>query len=157
QRLWTPLFFAAASGASADLIRLLASSGASVDETSSQGTTPLMAACRADNLPAVRILLRRGAGIGLRDQRLWTPLFFAAASGASADLIRLLASSGAAAGRGWFDGVRRPIRLRRPGHAGTRHRAGRRLTGRGRSDVEHRGRRAAGRGPSGAVGRGDRR
>ena len=62
-------------------------------------------------------------------------------------------ASGAAAGRGWFGGVRRPIRLRRPGHVNTHLRAGRRLTDRGRPDVECRGRRAAGRSPGGVVGR----
>ena len=79
---------------SPDVLERLIDAGADPDTLSNGLETPLMAACRADNLPAVRALLRRGADIGLRDQRLWTPLFFAAASGASADLIRLLAASG---------------------------------------------------------------
>ena len=78
-----------------EVLERLIDAGADPDTLSNGLETPLMVACRADNLPAVRVLLRRGADIGLRDQRLWTPLFFAAASGASADLIRLLAASGA--------------------------------------------------------------
>lgn len=80
---------------SPDVLERLIDAGADPDTLSNGLETPLMAACRADNLPAVRALLRRGADIGLRDQRLWTPLFFAAASGASADLLRTLAASGA--------------------------------------------------------------
>ena len=78
-----------------EVLERLIDAGADPDTPSNGLETPLMAACRANNLPAVRALLRRGADIGLRDQRLWTPLFFAAASGASADLLRTLASSGA--------------------------------------------------------------
>jgi len=83
------------SAVSPDILERLIDAGADLNTPSNGLETPLMVACRADNLPAVRALLRRGADIGLRDQRLWTSLFFAAASGASADLLHTLAASGA--------------------------------------------------------------
>lgn len=83
------------SAVSPDILERLIDAGADLNTPSNGLETPLMVACRADNLPAVRALLHRGADIGRRDQRLWTSLFFAAASGASADLLHTLAASGA--------------------------------------------------------------
>ena len=59
------------------------------------GLTPLMLAAADDDLPAARILLQRGASVGLVNCYGRTALMMAAASG-SASIVKLLLSVGAA-------------------------------------------------------------
>ena len=56
-RSWTPLIFAASSGASEELIRFLVESGAALDGPTRQGMTPLMAAINHNILSFLKILL----------------------------------------------------------------------------------------------------
>ena len=89
-----PLFLAASNlKLSTDAAALLIPEG-EVDTRESGLMTPLMEACRADNLPMVRLLLDRGASLSLRDRNDWSPMMFAAA-GASPAMLRLLAERGA--------------------------------------------------------------
>jgi ankyrin repeat protein len=64
---WTPLHYAATSGAD-DIIKLLLDESAYVDAGSPNGTTPLMMAARAGSVPAVNALLDGGADPTLKNQ-----------------------------------------------------------------------------------------
>ena len=88
------LFLAASNPLiSADALTLLVADG-EVDVRESRLMTPLMEACRSDNLPAASALLDLGASLAARDKNGWTPLMFAAVS-ASPATIRFLAERGA--------------------------------------------------------------
>lgn len=89
------LFIAASNPAvSTDVLEPLLRAEGTPDPRESGLLTPLMEACRADNLPAVRFLLSQGANPGLRDKHEWTPLDFAASANASEGVLRLLAEAG---------------------------------------------------------------
>jgi len=100
------LFLAASNpSVSGDVVALLVDAEGTPDTRESSLVTPLMEACRANNLLAVRVLLDRGADTSLRDKNDWTPLMFAVMSNAGAEPIRLLAERGAKADLGTRDGI----------------------------------------------------
>ena len=78
-------------GAGRVLDVLLAHPGTNVDATAINGNTALMMAAYKKNMPAVQALLAKGAAI---NRPGWTPLHYAAASGAN-DIARLLLQRGA--------------------------------------------------------------
>ena len=92
----TPLHLAAAEGR-ADLVALLASSGARVDAKAEDGATPLHLACgrpAAECALAARALLAARANVNLPDNDLSIPLHRACAAG-PAETLRALLDAGA--------------------------------------------------------------
>ncbi len=89
---------------STDVVALLLEDG-DIDTRDSGLMTPLMEACRAHNLPTVRLLLEKGANTALRDKSGWTPLTFAVMSNAGPELLRLMAAFGASLDLGTRDGI----------------------------------------------------
>ena len=67
--------------------------------------TPLMEACRANDITAVRFLLENGADPSLSDKNEWTPLMFAAMSNASSELMKIMVEHGASPDLGTRDGI----------------------------------------------------
>ena len=91
----TPLLMAAKNG-TAEMIELLAETGADINSTNANGTTPLMLAAASGQVDAVKVLLDRGAEVNAKDiTNEQNALMFAAALG-RADVVRLLAVKGAA-------------------------------------------------------------
>lgn len=76
---WTPLHYAASADTAQtlDIIKLLLEESAYIDAASPNGTTPLMLAAQYSSEAVVRLLLREGADITLRNQRNFTAADFA--------------------------------------------------------------------------------
>jgi ankyrin repeat protein len=85
------LVLAAREGSMRVLDTLLATPGINVDATASNGNTALMMAAYKRNMPAVQVLLAKGAAV---NRAGWTPLHYAAASGDD-EITRLLLQRGA--------------------------------------------------------------
>lgn len=64
-----------------DLIEFLISKKIDVDTQNKSGMTPLMFACRKNNLRAMECLINKGVSIHIRDQKGLQPIHFAAQSG----------------------------------------------------------------------------
>lgn len=77
---WTPLHYAA-SGPSADAVRLLLARGAAVDAPSPNRTTPLMMAARYGTEDAAMALIAAKADVSLRNERDMTAADFARSAG----------------------------------------------------------------------------
>ena len=92
---WTLLHVAAKFDSGCDVIRVLLERGATVDQVTIFGETPLHFAAQEGHHYAAILLLDRGAQINLADNAGWTPLIWASISG-HCDMIRLLLSRGAA-------------------------------------------------------------
>ena len=88
----TPLMYAAAVG-SLDAMRLLLDNGATVNATSSAGSTALMWA--VTDAEKVRLLLARGADAKAASQRGRTALVVAARGDGSAAVVKMLIAAGA--------------------------------------------------------------
>jgi ankyrin repeat protein len=77
----------------------LLSSGANVDARDSEGSTLLMLASHAGNLPMVKALIEAGAAVNAGDERGWTPLMKAAYNAeldrGFADVVQALIDAGA--------------------------------------------------------------
>ncbi|MBQ9526321.1 MAG: ankyrin repeat domain-containing protein [Fretibacterium sp.] len=89
---------------STDVVELLLKNG-DIDTRDSGLMTPLMEACRAHNLPTVRLLLEKGADPALRDKSGWMAVTFAVMSNAGPELLRLLAGFGASLDMETRDGI----------------------------------------------------
>ena len=85
----TPLI-AAAQSDSEDLVRLLLSAGAKVDDRNFYGETPLILACGEHSLSSVRLMLEAGADIEAENCKCATPLIMAAAEGCDEIVLYLL-------------------------------------------------------------------
>ncbi len=77
---WTPLHYAA-SGPERAMVELLLDKGARIDARSPNGSTPLMMAARYGSEDSVKLLLARGAGRALRNERDLTAADFARLAG----------------------------------------------------------------------------
>jgi len=88
----TPLMSAAGVG-SIDAMTFLVDLGAELDAQNGFGSTALMLS--ATDLAKVRLLADRGANVNLASKQGRTPLFVAAMSDQSADIVRYLVSKGA--------------------------------------------------------------
>jgi ankyrin repeat protein len=85
----TPLKIAAESG-NTELVKILLTAGAIVDNPSRRGFTPLMSACRHGHEPAVQALLSRAANCSLHSHDGYTSLHYATFSRDGAKIIKLL-------------------------------------------------------------------
>jgi len=88
----TPLLYAAAVG-SLEAMKLLLDKSADVNAQNAFGTTALMIS--AADIAKVRLLVEGGANVNLASKQGRTPLFIAAMSDQSADIVRYLVAKGA--------------------------------------------------------------
>ena len=92
----TPLHYACANGAPLEVVQLLISKGAKVNQPDEYGSTPLHVACaKGAPLEVVQLLISKGANIHQKNEWGETPLHYACANGASLDVVQLLISKGA--------------------------------------------------------------
>ena len=90
----SPLCFAAETG-NDSMVRLLLEAGEDVNQSSNDGTTPLMTACFLSTAPAVvKILLAHRANVNATNDRATTALLLASQKG-NAAIVRLLLEAGA--------------------------------------------------------------
>ena len=75
-----------------EIITLLLDSGAEVNAVTHVGTTPLMNAVEADNLPAVKLLLERGADPRIKNIQGKTAIDLAVSGGKKPEIIQMLKS-----------------------------------------------------------------
>lgn len=92
---WTPLHYAASSGASdaQAMVALLLEHSAYIDAASPNGTTPLMMAAQYGEIDVARLLLQEGADPTIRNQQGLTALDFARKAerdGLAQDIIRAM-------------------------------------------------------------------
>ena len=92
---WTPLHYAASSGAddAPAMVALLLEHSAYIDAASPNGTTPLMMAAQYGKIDVARLLLREGADPTLKNQQGLTALDFARKAerdGLARDIIRAM-------------------------------------------------------------------
>ncbi len=85
------LAFMAATQNNLDMLKLLASRDADLDIAAPNGTTPLLAACKAGHLAAAAFLLQEPTKAGLADDNGVSPLLELAQRGAF-ELIKILAA-----------------------------------------------------------------
>ena len=88
----TPLIYAAGAG-SVEAMKFLVDKGADPNAQNGFGSTALMLS--ATDLAKVRLLVERGANVNLASKQGRTPLFIAAMSDQSADIVKYLAGKGA--------------------------------------------------------------
>jgi hypothetical protein len=89
----SPLFIAAQKGHTSICKKLLRDARIKVDDTTKEGTTPLLIAIQIGNLDEVELLLKAGANIELADNAGHTPLLTAASYG-DLDVIEVLIQNG---------------------------------------------------------------
>ena len=73
---WTPLHYAASSGAD-EIVKMLLDASAYIDAGSPNGTTPLMMAARGGHIRTVKLLLDEGADMTIKNQLGLTVIDFA--------------------------------------------------------------------------------
>lgn len=87
---WSPLTLAI-NWNNWDIVRLLASNQANLDEIDPQGNLPLIACIMAGDYATVETLLRAGANLKVKDKEGWSPLTIAA-NEMHWDMVRLITS-----------------------------------------------------------------
>jgi len=94
QREPHPLVAAAYLG-DGDAVRSMVSNGVDVNQTNSEGLTPLLAALKNEDVSIARLLLEKGANPNVRDAQGQTALWFASYQERSPELVALLLQRGA--------------------------------------------------------------
>ena len=87
---WSPLHYAA-TGPQVLIVGLLLDRGARIDATSPNGTTPLMMAAQYGSEDSVLLLVKRGANLGMRNDKGFNAVDFARLSGREPLTARLQA------------------------------------------------------------------
>ena len=87
---WSPLHYAA-TGPQVSIVGLLLDRGARIDAPSPNGTTPLMMAAQYGSEDSVLLLVKRGANLGLRNDKGINAVDFARLSGREPLTARLQA------------------------------------------------------------------
>lgn len=84
----------AAYGGKTDVLKMLLALNIDVNAADENGETPLMLAAREQRYEALRLLIEAGADLRVRDKNGATPLISAAKEIRTADIIKILTSSG---------------------------------------------------------------